>query len=203
MALDTNRKRTPQLVVGAITFACMAAAGCDERLGELPILEQTPMSLHGHLPSSAPLTEAESVDALTSLNHGEISLARYAIERARTPIARDLAQMMMDQHTDAQANVAAWAQTAAVAPVANDVTRTIEGSLTTVRSRLDSTPDADFDVAYVRSQVEMHQDALRILDERILPGAHDEHFRALATTIRSAVAMHLAHARSIADVLRP
>ena len=203
MKFGTNGRA---VILAAITAA--VAYGCEERAGDLPILEQAPTAELRALPPTAPsphaaaLTQAQSVDVLGSLSHGEIGLARYALGRARQQQTRDLAQMMIDQDTVAQANVERWAQTASVTAASNDVTPTIGRAVATVRASPESTPDDQFDTAYVRSQVEMHQDALRILDERIAPGAHDPSFRALVATSRAGVATHLAHARAVADGLR-
>jgi putative membrane protein len=65
-----------------------------------------------------------------------------------------------------------------------------------MRTRLEYADDAAFDRAYVQGQIEMHADALSILDDRIVPGATDPDFRHLVTEIRSGVANHLAHARA-------
>ena len=203
MKIGTKRRA---LFVAAIAAA--SAYGCEERAGDLPILEQAPIAelralpLAAPTPRDVPLTEAQSVDVLGASSHGEISLARYALGRARQQQTRDLAQMMIDQHTVAQAEVERWAQTASVVAAPNDVTPAIERAVATVRASLESTPDDQFDTAYVRSQVEMHQDALRILDEHVVPGARDARFRALVATIRGGVATHLAHARAVADGLR-
>jgi putative membrane protein len=184
----------------ALALGCGVLAACEERAGDLPILEQTPPYASDVVaPRTHVLTEAQAVDVLSALNHGEISLARYALERATTPDARQFAQMMIDGHTEAQANVEAWAQGASVLGAPNDVTPTLQNDARDVRTRLESTDDAHFDEAYVQSQVDMHQRALDLIDQRVVPGARDQGFRRLVATLRTGVATHLAHARALAE----
>lgn len=161
-----------------------------------------PSSMAPSPPSSADaLDEASSVGVLGTLNAGEIDLARYALEHARSGAVRDLAQQMIDQHTDAQTRVGAWAASAQVTERESDVSRYLETGAREVRTRLEATAADAFDRAYVQSQIDMHTEALELLDQRILPGAHDEAFRTLATSIRASIAEHLGHARTALGTL--
>lgn len=208
--------------LGSLALTCLALTACDEPMQSPPAPERPtapearpmadPMPATGPLPTqpiapdqptaaAAPLNDSQSVEALGTLNHGEVELARYALERAHAEPARQLAQMMIDEHTEAEADVVAWAQAHAVAGQANDVSPAVLASAGAVRTRLETTSDEDFDRAYVQSQIDMHADALDILDQRIVPGAQDPAFRTLVTHIRSAVSMHLAHARTTLDAL--
>ncbi len=198
--------------IGSLSLALTLAAGCDRNGAESPAPQaaEGPVATHEPMPPApapamptpppAPpavttLTDAQSVEALGTLNHEEISLARYAHGRAHSDGARNLAQMMIDQHTQAEADIVAWAQAHQVAGAMNDVSPAVTASAAAVRTRLEAASDEDFDRAYVHSQVDMHQDALTILDQRIIPGATNPEFRTLVTNIRAAVATHLEHAR--------
>ena len=198
-----DRVNTSRVLSAALVIACIGQPGCDEMRAHAavapPPSARSPTLEHAPPPSpAAPLDEARAVDVLGTLNGGEISLARYALTRATAPDVRDLAQMMIDQHTEVQANVADWAATASVAAQSNEVSTTVDASVATVRAQLEATPAQSFDAAYAQSQVSLHRDALTILDERLIPGAHDASFRALLTTIRAGIATHLAHATAIA-----
>lgn len=195
------------IMVGGVALVSVAAPGCDEPAHAAVAAPRSAALTPGPIPDPpapgtivAPLDEAQAVDVLATLNRGEISLAQYALTRATSPSARALAQMMIDQHTEVQANVTAWAQTAVVTASPSPVSTTVRESVSAVRNQLATTSDTTFDAEYVQSQITLHQDALTILDERLLPGAHDETFRALLTTIRAGIATHLAHAIAIRDV---
>jgi putative membrane protein len=202
--------------LGSIALVCVVVTACDEPIESPPASQRTsattatapepaPVAMPAPTPPApALLNDSQSVEALGTLNHGEVELARYALERARTEPARHLAQTMIDEHTQAEADVVAWAQEHMVAGQANDVSPAVLASANAVRARLESTTDDDFDRAYVQSQIDMHSDALDILDQRIVPGAQDPAFRTLVTHIRGAVAMHLAHARTtLAELPHP
>lgn len=194
--------------IGSLSLALALVVGCDHDQDDSTApqtaeatrpAQPTPPAPPPAMPTppsaATTLTDAQSVEALGTLNHEEISLARYAHERAHSDGARNLAQMMIDQHTQAEADIVSWAQAHQVVGAMNDVSPAVTASAAAVRTRLEAASDDDFDRAYIRSQVDMHQDALTILDQRIVPGATNPEFRTLVTNIRAAVAMHLEHAR--------
>jgi putative membrane protein len=196
--------------LGSIAITCLALVACD-RPEDQPHSSSSTAAGPGVTPAperrepempTAPrrtasfLDDSQSVEALGTINHEEIELAQYALTRAHADQARQLAQMMIDQHTQAESDIVAWAQAHSVVGRMEDVSQTVRQSAATVRARLESASDADFDRAYVQSQIEMHTDALDVLDRRIVPGATDPDFRTLVQNIRTGVATHLAHARS-------
>jgi putative membrane protein len=56
---------------------------------------------------------------------------------------------------------------------------------------------AAFDTAYVNSQVQMHGEALMLLEQRPIPSAQSAMLRSELTAIRASVVMHLAAARAL------
>jgi putative membrane protein len=160
---------------------------------------ETPTGSTSPAPSTAPLDQESSLHLLTTINRGEIEIANLARSRAMRPDVRELAQQMVTQHTEAQTSLDRWASSASVTPRPNEASATVQSDAQAVRTRLEGLPAADFDAAYVESQVTMHREALRLIDERVVPGATDPAYRALLTDIRTHVAQHLSHAQSLAD----
>jgi len=191
--------------LGTLVFITLITPGCEDRADDATPPQAATAEHHASAPNTAtgpthpatPLNESQSVEALGTLNAGEIELARYALGRTQTTQGRDLAQMMIDQHTEAEANVVAWALAHSVVGETNDVTPAVTTIVSSVRTRLEYASDANFDRTYAQTQIEMHEGALDILDNRVLPGARDASFRTLVTTIRGGVATHLAHARMV------
>lgn len=145
-----------------------------------------------------PLDEARSADVLSTLNGGEIELARVATQRTTNTDVRRFAEEMIAGHSAAQERVDAWVLASRTSPVDNPVSDDVESHAREVRTRLDAASAADFDRVYVESQVAMHESALHLLDERIIPGAREASFRPLVEHIRGDVAHHLEMARSLA-----
>lgn len=185
--MTKNKSLIAVLAASALTLACGSG------------------SAHGASSSSsgseahAPLTEAQTVDVLTTINHAEIELARMVDARATSAGAHEMAQMMITQHTEAQGQIDAWAHDASVTPAPNEVSSTLVHHVAGVRERLQSANDTDVGHAYLESQVSMHHDALGLIDDRMMPGAHDPAFRELLTQLRAAVAAHMAHAQHLID----
>ncbi len=152
--------------------------------------------------SRAPLSEAQSVDVLTTINRGEIDLARLVDARATSASAHEMAQMMITQHTEAQSEIAVWSHDASVTPAQNDVSSELARQVAAVRADLRAASDASVGHTYLVSQVSMHRDALALIDHRMIPGAHDPAFREPLARVRAAVSAHMAHAQHMLDDAR-
>ncbi|MFE0499391.1 DUF4142 domain-containing protein [Lysobacter soli] len=64
-------------------------------------------------------------------------------------------------------------------------------------STLDQKSGKEYEKAYVDAMVKGHQDALTLIDTRLLPAATDDNVRAFLTTSREHVAMHLERGRAL------
>ena len=56
---------------------------------------------------------------------------------------------------------------------------------------------AEFDRAYVESQLKMHQDVLDTIENELLPAAQNDEIRQLLETMREDVETHLAEAQAL------
>ena len=64
-------------------------------------------------------------------------------------------------------------------------------------TKLDKEDASDFDEEYIEAQVDMHEKALKKLDERLLPNVQNAELGGLLQTMRTQVAEHLEKARAL------
>ena len=148
------------------------------------------------------LTDANIAAMVLALNHTDISYAQLVPARAGREDVKRFAERMITDHTGvnqlvnnllAKIDVAAEDNTASLdmrdeSAEKRDIMRELEGFA--------------FDSAYIENEVSYHRKFLTQLDNLLLPAARHAELRGLLTSVRPAVASHLAHAEQVrADVL--
>ena len=145
----------------------------------------------------AALNDAQILKVLSTANEGEVSVAQVAKPGLQNTAAISFAQMMIEEHTAANGNTLALVSSKHLNPEPSDVSEMLAADAASVISTLSATAPAAFDKVYISSQVAMHTEVLDLIDARLAPDASDADVKALITSIRASVAMHLANAQTI------
>ncbi len=125
-------------------------------------------------------------------NLAEIGAAKLALAQSTADSIKTFAQMMIDEHTKAQANLSALAQKQNVTlPDSTDVEHRM------FSQRLQMLQGASFDSAYVQSQVRDHVKAIALFKAEKDNGKNAED-KAFATQLLPSLQMHLDHAYILA-----
>jgi len=118
----------------------------------------------------------------------EIQSSRIALERAQNPAVRDLAQMLITDHTEASAKLKALVDTGQVTgvtlPTSMDQRR--QGMVDNLRSA----SDEDFDGRYLDQQANAHREALILLNGYQAAG-QNEALKAFAEEVEPRIELHL------------
>jgi predicted outer membrane protein len=154
-------------------------------------------------PSSdvAPLmSDGEVLGILAEVDAGEIEQGVLARMRAKTPAVMDFAEMMVKDHTTAATHVASVASSAKIPPASSPLRMKLheQGMQTTMMLAAILDVPA-FEAAYMQAQITMHAMVLEIIDQQLLPVSKDADVKSEVMSHRTAVATHLAHARSLAS----
>jgi putative membrane protein len=135
-------------------------------------------------------------------NSGEVDLGKLAERRARDPRVREFAAMMVAHHADADKKGIETAQRlklgSETSPVSYQLTKDENKNL----KKLRSTSAADFDAAYLDSQVKVHKKVLSLIDKQLMPNASDPSVQELLRDIRPTVANHLEQAKALKESLK-
>lgn len=144
---------------------------------------------------------AASVAALLSpiraVSMAEVEYAQLAGQRAGSTSVREYAQTIAADHraligvldSVARDRTATLAETGEMQEMVNTVRMSHSG--------LENVAGADFDLPFVRAEVESHRLLLDGLDQQIIPGASSGDLRALLTDIRAMADAHLTRARQL------
>jgi putative membrane protein len=151
--------------------------------------------------TSTTLNDAQIAAVTSTANTGEISLGMLALTRATLPAVRTFAQMMVDMHSAAQTRQSAVLGALNLQISGNPISMQLESDATQVTTQLTAAAADQFDLAYIRSQVDIHTKVLGIIDTQLLPNVSAATLLADLTVTRTEVAAHLAEATALLDQL--
>jgi putative membrane protein len=147
--------------------------------------------------TSEALSDAQIAGVAMALNQGEVDAGKLAQMNANKKAVKDFADMMVTEHTAALTREMMLGITAADSPLKTMV----ESDAMTMMTMLKAKSGSEFDKAYIDGQVTMHQQALDIIDNKLMPAAQAAALKTELTAMRMSVAMHLTEAKSVQSSL--
>jgi putative membrane protein len=155
----------------------------------------------GDARTSDRLTDAQIVAVAAAVNAAEVDQAKIAIGRARQKAVKEFAQMMIAHHGKAVKDVNELSTRLNLTPADSELVTRLRVDATETLSELEQESGSDFDDEYIEAQVDMHEKALKKLDENLLPNVQGAELKSLLQTMRAQVADHLEKARAIDKTL--
>lgn len=150
----------------------------------------------------SPLTDDQILGVIRSADQGEIEQARLAESRTKDHRVRKFAEMMIHDHTDADAKAEKIARSDNLSFAPSQTQTSLETDAHGATSSLQSQTGTDFDRQYADTQVKEHQSVLDLIDQKLLPAASDPKVKDYLTAVRGKVAMHLQQARELQSKLQ-
>jgi putative membrane protein len=144
------------------------------------------------------LTNGDVGATAHAINDGEIQLAQLAVSRASSADVRNFAQMMIDHHTMGNTQL----ESANYRMFRNPITDTLVADTQRTMTELQGKSGADFDAAYIGSQVRMHTMALETAKTTLMPNAQDPALRGILTTMQGQIQTHLDTARRLQTTVK-
>ena len=143
-------------------------------------------------PAAGTLTQGQAVALVGTVDKHEIAAAEQAKGKKVTGEVADYATMLHREHSK---NLEAGRMLGAseTSPEATAMEEKGKAEL----SALDQKSGKDYEKAYVDAMVKGHEEALALIDTRLLPAAQDEKVRTFLTNSREHVAMHLEKGKSL------
>lgn len=147
-----------------------------------------------------PLKDSQIDAILTEVNRSEIELGKKAMHEATHPRVKRFAALVVKQHSILQTELDKVAHQLALSPEASSLLSQLESDAEATRQNLGSLHGADFDTAYIDSQVKALQRVLGELNNRLLPQA--TRLKSLVTnSARPLIEEHLLKAQRIQKAL--
>ena len=138
------------------------------------------------------MTQGQAVALVRAVDKHEIAAAEQAKGKKVTGDVADYANMLHREHSK---NLEAG-QKLGASESSPEVTAMEEKGRSEL-STLDQKSGKDYEKAYVDAMVKGHQDALSLIDNRLLPAAQDANVRTFLTNSREHVAMHLERGQAL------
>lgn len=151
--------------------------------------------------AAARLSDAQILKIVVDASSGEVSAAEVAKPAAQSASVATFAQSMITDHSAGEQQALALVTSEHVGPEPSEVSNKLEAETAALLATLSQTPSAAFDTVYMKSQVDMHQEVLTLIDARLLPDVTDAALMALLTNMRVTVAAHLQQAQTIVAAL--
>jgi len=155
----------------------------------------------GPTPSTAPaagaLTQAQAVTLVGAVDKHEIAAAEQARGKKVTRDVLDFANLLHSEHTK---NLEAGQKLGATE--SSPELTAMEEKGRNGLAELDRKSGKDYEKAYVDAMVKGHEEALSMIDTRLLPAATDDNVRTFLTNSREHVAMHLEKGKALQSKMR-
>ena len=144
-------------------------------------------------------TDANVVDALTAANQGEVDYSQIGVDKATNPSVKQFAQLMVKDHgamLDAIKNLTGKLN---ITPAANDKVSDLQKeSQKDIADLNGKTVGKDFDHEFMEEQVDMHQEALDLLND-LDSRTTNADLKAAIAEAKPKVQAHLDQAKSVKD----
>jgi putative membrane protein len=152
-------------------------------------------------PAQPTLTEGQMAKVADVVNTAEVEQGKLAQNRAKSARVRAFAAKMVKHHQQAKNEQALLVKRLGLAPADSSEAAALKAEGDAGLTRLRGASGADFDTAYLDSQVTAHEKVLATIDEQLLPSATSSEVRRALQVAREAVASHLAEAKTLRSEL--
>ncbi|HEY6824890.1 MAG TPA: DUF4142 domain-containing protein [Steroidobacteraceae bacterium] len=138
-------------------------------------------------------SDASFYRTLATGGMAEVDLGQLAEQKSTDPKVKDFAQMMVKDHSAANAKLEALAASKHVA-----LPKTLDTSHAATKTRLEGMSGSNFDKSYVESQLKAHEKTVDLLEKEISSG-QDADAKAFAQSVLPTVQHHLQAVRNLAS----
>jgi predicted outer membrane protein len=179
--------RVPLLLVGLLTAA---ACGGDDRNDET--------SEAAAAQSAADSAAASSLlTPIRGMSLAEVEFADLATRRAGSTAVRQYAQTVAADHRSLITALDSVARIYSTTLTEAHDTQEMANTARLAHSGLEGLPPEEFDLPFVRAEVESHRMLLDRLDQEMIPAATNAELNGLLTDIRAMADAHLTRARQL------
>jgi len=148
-------------------------------------------------PAAGGVTDPQIAHIVVTANQVDITAGELAQTRSTNPKVKEFAQRMITDHGGVNKAATELVTRLGVTPEDNPTSQQMKQAGDQNVSGLQGKNGAEFDRAYVASEVTYHQGLLDAIDQTLIPGAQNAELKALLEQTRPAVVAHLEHARQL------
>jgi putative membrane protein len=134
---------------------------------------------------------------IRGMSMAEVEYGDMGAQRAGDPAVRQYAQTVAADHRALISALDSVARTHRATLTATRETQELANTVRMAHSGLDAVAGAEFDLPFVRAEVESHRLLLDQLDQQLIPSASHPDLASLLNDIRAMADAHLARARQL------
>lgn len=143
------------------------------------------------------LDDAQILQALTVANDLDVANGKLAEKKASNGEVKSFARRMVADHQQANDEGKTVSKQTKMSPRASALSDDLKASGKEAMKEIHDLKGGDFDRAYIKNEVLLHQKVLDTIDNNLMPNAKDPSVKALLSKVRPVIASHLEHAKKI------
>lgn len=143
------------------------------------------------------LDDAEILTIVITMNQAEIDAGNLARSGSSHPDIRLFALGLVEAHSQSNAQFNRWADWKRTVPQSSSISDGLRAGEEKFLEKLKRQQGILFDLDYINHEVESHQQAIDLLDEKLIPNAGDDELKHLLGLMRPMFVDHLARAKLI------
>jgi putative membrane protein len=144
-----------------------------------------------------PITDAEIANALMTAETEGMNLSVLGREKASNLQVKAFAEKMLSDHSMHNDKITVLVQENQLTPKETKSSMEMKSSSETKVEELKALTGNEFDKAFMTTQIEMHEDLLKEIDNTLIPNAQNGELIAFLNTTRTTIDGHLKEARNI------
>jgi putative membrane protein len=167
----------------AFVFAALGLAGLARAEGAAPTDPQIAMIA----------VVADNVD---------IDAGKLAKDKAQDAAVKELAEMMISDHTEVNEKATALVKKLGVTPEESDLSKTLKANGDKQLAKLKGLSGAEFDKAYVDNEVAYHTAVIDVVSKTLIPNTKNAELKQLLESAAPIFKQHLEHAKAVQASLK-
>jgi putative membrane protein len=148
------------------------------------------------------LKDSQIVNILVNLNNSEITVGRMAKQKGTNKDVKNFAGEMIDGHSQSNIELEKLAKDLSLKKETSDASEKLKKDSAAKAADLKKEKTPGFDSDYMDAQVAGHQDALKMIEEHLIPNAKSPQLITLLTQTKAVVQKHLDMATKIQSTLK-
>lgn len=148
------------------------------------------------------LSDAQIIGVMQAINRAEIRQAELAMARSADPQVLMTAEQLANEHREMSMRLARLAEGLGARPQPSDLSRKLEQMVQQATDRLRELSGAEFNRGYLQTQVLLHQTALDVVQQELIPAARSENLKRMLQVAAPHLHHHLQQAKMAQDSLR-
>ena len=148
------------------------------------------------------LKDSQIINVLVNLNNSEINAGRLAKSKAGDKSVKGFAEEMIEGHSQSNIDIKKLSKDLSLKAESDSISDKMKKDSEDKLAELKSEKAPAFDSTYMDAQVSGHQDALKTLDEKLIPNAKSPQLISMLNKTKGVVQNHLDMATKIQSSLK-